>query len=210
MSSCTSITLKLISHRFSSSGGASEGNPTTWHIICCWNCSGLAEVPMLRFYRCRVGIQGSNESICVVGMDKAMSKTKALDPQKMAKPFLLVWVWILTMCVENVYHRFPSMVFIGWRLIPHRSSSYQEELNLPPCSTVCIKPSFIVPLHVIIRHPCSAVYKKHPGFLGCWGISTWDSRWHSPSSCLPKPTPLSLCACVCVLSSFSYLTSYAL
>lgn len=127
-----------------------------------------------------------------------MPKTKALDPQKMAKPSLLVWVWILIMCAENVYHRFPSIVFKDWRLIPYRSSSYQDELNLPPCSTVYNKPCFIVPLYVIALHPCSPVYNKHSELLDCWGISTWDSRWHNPSSSLSKPTPhLLVCLCAC-------------
>lgn len=49
----------------------------------------------------------------------------------------LVHIWVLIVCVENIYPSFRPPVFTARRLPPFRCYSYQEYLGLPSCSALC-------------------------------------------------------------------------
>lgn len=99
-----------------------------------------------------------------------------------AKTSLLVCVWILILCVENVYCNFVSSLNIySLRLLPHRDWSYHDYLD----------PVSLTLLYAITLTPYSTLYNKHTE-LGGAAVSASERPHHPTSAFLYYVSDLSL------------------
>lgn len=122
-----------------------------------------------------------------------MSRTLALDPWQSS---LLVRVWLLRVCAENVHHG--SRMFLAWRLLTCRDCSYWDELSL-----------LLVQLYILTLSPCLSVCNNSSSLSSCLQpfkhlthtLSFWDAAASSSENPV-HPIPAFLCVC---LSSFTLL-----
>lgn len=119
-------------------------------------------------------------------MGSTLSRTPNLQTHKKKAKLLPLWcayyrsvklhlqtqVWMLIVCVQKT-----STMAFSLRSFMASDGFPTETL---PDPSVCYSPCFAY-LYVTTPPLCSAVYRKHAEFLGCWGFSTrgQSSRLHS-------------------------------
>lgn len=100
---------------------------------------------------------------------------------EIAKPSLGDLVWMMAVCAEDIHHISLSWIFMAWKLLSCRDSSYPGKLNLSYWSTCIPQPcSLVIPYRIILTPPSAVcndsplyltLYNKHGEHHVCWGFS---------------------------------------